>query len=494
MMYSVEKANAFIEENKDKVVGKYRNQFHFMSPIGWINDPNGFIFFKGEYHLFYQYHPYSSEWGPMHWGHAKSKDLVTWDHLPVALAPDQPYDKDGCFSGTAIEKDGKLYLMYTGLILGETESDSRQVQCVAVSTDGIHFEKITQNPVIDAQQLPENSKPEDFRDPKVFEKNGEYYKLIASKTKDDRGQLLLYKSADLIKWNYASIFSEGTKEEGVMWECPDFFELDGKEALIISPIAYPKDGHRYHNTHTSLLLTGQVDWEQGVFHKETVREIDHSLDFYAPQTLEDDQGKRIVIAWMQMWNRNMPTNTEEHRWAGAMVLPRELSLKDGVLYQTPIEGIKKYYQNEKTLKNEVLKNETKEFDGIHGEVFALELDVKLDDEATFEIELRSNDKEFTTLVYNQKNGELTLNRKNSGYEIIGAEDTHLYKREVYCSGNTRDLKLAIYVDQSSVEVFVNDGIETMTATIYPVEKAEKIKFKANGTAEIMNLSKWELSI
>lgn len=493
-MYSVKKANHFINENKHKVVDKYRQKFHFMGQVGWINDPNGFIFFKGEYHLFYQFHPYSSEWGPMHWGHAKSKDLIHWEHLPVALAPDQPYDKDGCFSGTAIVKDEKLYLIYTGLILGETESESRQVQCIAVSVDGIHFDKIQQNPVIDEQKLPKESKPEDFRDPKVFERNGVYYQLVASKTKDDRGQLLLYKSTDLIEWDFSSVFLEGTKEEGLMWECPDFFEIDGKEALIISPIAYPKDGHRYHNTHTSLLLTGHVDWEKGVFHKETLKEIDHSLDFYAPQTLIDDQGKRILIAWMQMWGRNMPTNTEEHHWAGSMVLPRELSLKAGVLHQTPAEGIKKYYKNEKSLMNEVFEDESKEFDGVRGEVFVLELDVKLDNNAIFEIELRSNDKEFTTLVYHEEDGKLILNRKNSGYDIIGAEETQLYKREVYCSGDLSLLKLEIYVDQSSVEVFVNDGIETMTANIYPIKKAENIKFKASGKAEIVNLSQWDISL
>ena len=139
--YTLLKANSFIEENKDKVVQDYRLNYHFAAPTGWINDPNGFVFYKGEYHLFYQFHPYNSEWGPMHWGHAKSKDLITWEHLPVALAPDTPADAGGCFSGSAIEKDGNLYLMYTGIMPLETENKTQQVQCIAVSKDGINFEK-----------------------------------------------------------------------------------------------------------------------------------------------------------------------------------------------------------------------------------------------------------------------------------------------------------------------------------------------------------------
>lgn len=145
-MKTVEKANAYIQAEKVTVDTTFIPERHFVPEIGWINDPNGFVYFKGEYHLFYQFNPYESVWGPMHWGHAKSKDLVNWEHLPVALAPDKDYDKDGCFSGSAIVKDDTLWLMYTGNIVNE-DGSVRQVQNMAYSTDGIHFEKIAQNPV-----------------------------------------------------------------------------------------------------------------------------------------------------------------------------------------------------------------------------------------------------------------------------------------------------------------------------------------------------------
>ena len=174
--YTVERANRFIEENKHLVNTQYKPEEHFSAEIGWINDPNGFVYFRGEYHLFYQFYPYDSVWGPMHWGHAKSKDLITWEHLPVALAPDQDYDRNGCFSGSAIVKDDRLWLMYTGHI--EEETGVRQVQNMAFSDDGIHFEKIEQNPVATGADLPDELIAADFRDPKLFEKDGRYYSVV----------------------------------------------------------------------------------------------------------------------------------------------------------------------------------------------------------------------------------------------------------------------------------------------------------------------------
>ncbi len=153
-MKTVEKANAYIQAEKGNVNSIFKPQAHLTPETGWINDPNGFVYFRGEYHLFYQFNPYESVWGPMHWGHAKSKDLVNWEHLPVALAPDKDYDKDGCFSGSAIVKDDVLWLMYTGHIVNEDGTVS-QVQNMAFSTDGIHFEKLSRiqsQPQMDCQK------------------------------------------------------------------------------------------------------------------------------------------------------------------------------------------------------------------------------------------------------------------------------------------------------------------------------------------------------
>ena len=188
--YTVEDANLFIEKNKHLVNTQYKPEEHFTAEIGWINDPNGFVYFRGEYHLFYQFYPYDSAWGPMHWGHAKSKDLIHWEHLPVALAPDQDYDRSGCFSGSAIVKDDRLWIMYTGHI--DEEGSIRQLQNIAYSDDGIHFTKISENPVLTGADLPEELIVSEFRDPKLFEKDGRYYSVVASKHKDNVGCVGLF--------------------------------------------------------------------------------------------------------------------------------------------------------------------------------------------------------------------------------------------------------------------------------------------------------------
>jgi len=221
MKESIRKANQYIDENRERVNQQYRGAFHLLPPIGWMNDPNGFVYFRGEYHLFYQFYPYDSVWGPMHWGHAKSKDLLHWEELPVALAPSESYDKDGCFSGSAIVKDDKLYLLYTGHV--DDEEKREETQCLAVSTDGITFEKIPTNPVIHAHHIEGIADIADFRDPKVFEYQGSYYAVVASKTPDERGQILLFASSNLVDWTFTSVLLEGEKGQGIMWECPDFF-------------------------------------------------------------------------------------------------------------------------------------------------------------------------------------------------------------------------------------------------------------------------------
>ena len=174
--------------------------FHVTGGAGWINDPNGLVYYKGEYHVFFQYHPYGTAWGPMHWGHVVSKDLTEWNYLPIALTPGGVGDKDGCFSGTAIVAFGKLFLMYTGFEENGGGENVRQVQCLAESEDGINFKK--HGVVIGSEELPADFMPCDFRDPHVFSHGGKFYCLVAAKKKGGRGRLLLYRSDDLFKWSF----------------------------------------------------------------------------------------------------------------------------------------------------------------------------------------------------------------------------------------------------------------------------------------------------
>lgn len=284
-------ARKYEETMERGIDGRLRPGFHLSARVGWMNDPNGFSFYKGEYHLFYQYHPYNCQWGPMHWGHAVSTDLLHWRYLPVALAPETDYDRDGCFSGSAaVLSDGSHLLMYTG-VSKETQPDGStcdvQKQCIAIG-DGIDYEKYTGNPVLDQKDLPECGSRFDFRDPKIWQKQDGSYRCVAGNcTEEKDGQILLYSSPDGFHWKYEKILASNRERFGRMWECPDFFALDGKQVLLISPQDMLPQGFEYHNGNGTVCLTGSYNEETEEFTEEADQAVDYGIDFYAPQTDHD---------------------------------------------------------------------------------------------------------------------------------------------------------------------------------------------------------------
>lgn len=477
----LEKANRYIEQNKRKINKRYRNHYHLMAPVGWINDPNGFIYFKGEYHVFYQHYPYDSKWGPMYWGHSKSKNLIDWEELPVALAPDQEYDKDGCFSGSAIEKDGLLYLFYTGHVI--KDGKTYQTQCVAVSEDGVNFEKHSKNPIIDSKNLGDKGNIHDFRDPKVIKQGNFYYMIVATRTNNNEGRILMYRSENLLDWAFYSILLHGEKNQGVMWECPDLFHLDGEDVLIMSPIQIKQNGLEYHNISSTMACIGKMDWDSGKLDVHTFHEMDFGFDFYAPQTTLDHKNRRIMIAWMQMWDRNMPTNDLGHHWAGSMSLPRELHIKDRKLIQKPISDY--YGQLEYLYGSENIRVDNKPvtFHKLVRENTYMHLVVDLSKTTLFNIYFAKSTTESLLFSYNSDTSEFTLSREKIGYLMKGAEVKPLNKRSVKVPLIDNQLVLEIFRDTSSIEVFIN-GVETMTSTFYETQKGEDISFVASESAII----------
>lgn len=471
----VEKANEFIKKRSQEVVTTYRNRYHLMAPIGWINDPNGFVYFQGEYHLFFQYYPYDSIWGPMHWGHAKSKDLVHWEQLPVALAPGEEYDKNGCFSGSAIEKDGKLYLVYTGHV--EEGDYRREVQCLAVSEDGIHFEKYANNPIIAEEHIAGIGNIAEFRDPKVFKREDTYYTIVASQTSDKRGQMFLFESNDLFNWTFKSIVAEGQKDQGVMWECPDLFHLDGKDVLIFSPIEMKVDDYSYWNTSSTVAFIGEMDWETGKLSVENTHEIDYGLDFYAPQTCEGPNGERIMVAWMQMWHRTMPTNELNHLWSGSMTLPRELHVKENRLVQTPPQGIYQTFEETLSMEEQTIPSGQIVFaDSVLNQQYVqFAIEVAEQQKITFSY---AQGNEALRLEYDATTALLSFSRAGVGYDLKGIEKTQLTKREVRVPLVDNQLKIEIFRDTSSIEIFTTTG-ETMTFTFYEQEQGKDMQLKTN---------------
>ncbi|HEL2166032.1 TPA: glycoside hydrolase family 32 protein [Streptococcus suis] len=442
-MKTVVEANQFIQTEKGNTNPIFKPQAHLTPETGWINDPNGFIYFRGEYHLFYQFNPYESVWGPMHWGHAKSKDLVNWEHLPVALAPDKDYDKDGCFSGSAIVKDDVLWLMYTGHINNEDGTVS-QVQNMAFSTDGIHFEKIEQNPVATADGLPEEVIANDFRDPKIFEKDGHYYSVVATKHKDNVGCIVLLSSPNLTDWKFESIFLKGEANQGFVWECPDYFEVDGQEYLIISPMRYQKDGNDFININSNIFVMGHVDWDKKVFVAESFKEIDHGHDFYAAQTTEGPEGERVMIAWMHTWGRPLVTNDLDHKWYGQMTLPRILKKTENGLHQVLPTSVLEAFKDIEI--GQVIQGPSK-------------LSLKLDDSLDLKL---GTDRDYLQFGYDKAKQEVYIDRSSLKIQQAGEEEWSTVRRAVTVQATV----LEVLVDTNCLEIFINDGQEALTSTFY----------------------------
>ncbi|MFC5467358.1 glycoside hydrolase family 32 protein [Cohnella suwonensis] len=489
MRLTTSDADRFIRENKHKLRPDYRLNYHLMSEFGWMNDPNGFVQYKGLYHLFYQHHPYEPVWGPMHWGHAVSRDLVKWEYLPVALAPDTEFDRDGCFSGSAIAKDGKLALMYTGHVVTgpDKDRDYKQSQGIAFSEDGVVFEKWEGNPVIGYDRMPEGVSRKDFRDPKVFVREGQYYAVLGSNDAKGNGLVLLYRSDDLKSWTFVNVLLESDGRFGDNWECPDLFPLGDKDVFMLSPQRMPAQGEEYRNLHSTMAVTGKFDLPSGRFRPERYAQVDHGFDFYAPQSALDEKGRRIVIGWMDMWESDMPTQRDGHGWAGAMSLPREALLKDGRIVYRPVEEIESYRGNPCRLSEFELDGER----GIDafGDSYELHAVFEAGRASAFGLKLRTGEgaggPEETVLSYRTSDGLLRLNRDRSGIGPGG-------ERRAAIPLSDGHLALRIFVDKSSVEVFAGDGEVVMTARIYPGEASQGIKLFSEGPCRVVSFRKWDI--
>lgn len=480
-------ANEFIEANKDRINTEYRLNYHLMGEFGWINDPNGFIQFNSRYHVFFQHYPYEAIWGPMHWGHAASEDLVKWSYLPIVLAPDSEFDKDGCFSGSSIEVNGKLNLIYTGHIYTDEKKIGgyRQVQCLAKSEDGVNFTKPLVNPIIDTYEIPKIISNVDIRDPKVIKINDIYYMLLGSNDNYNHGVVAIYKSVDLLHWDFINVLAISDGNMGICWECPDLFKIGGKEVLMVSPQYMKPQGNDYNNLHSTIYMIGDLQIYEGIFKFKEYYPVDYGFDFYAPQTIIDDKGRRILIAWMDMWESKMPTQDRGDNWAGAMTLPREVLIYNEKLFFRPIQEISNYRKNEYKIQGVKLIHE--KLMDITGDSYEIIVIFEVQNSSEFGIKLRVSEKEETVLSYKVNNNIFSFNRDKSGIGPMGIRNT-----EVKLIDNK--LKLQIFVDKCSVEVFINDGEKTMTGRIYPGSDATSIKLFSRGECNIVSLKKWEIKI
>lgn len=486
-------SRTYEKEEGGKIKEEQRPKLHLSPYIGWMNDPNGFSYHGGKYHLFYQYNPYSTAWDTMHWGHAVSTDMIHWEYLPAALAPDKDYDSYGCFSGSALElPDGRHLLMYTG-VRKENSDDEKdvQTQCIAVG-DGLNYEKYQNNPVLDEKDLPKGKSRHDFRDPKIWKDGDGSYKCVAGGCDSEgKGAILLYKSKDGFSWEFESVLIENDGSFGMMWECPDFFTLDGKQVLLTSPQDMLPQGFEYHNGNGTLCLIGSYDKGKKKFTYEHNQSIDYGIDFYAAQTLLTPDGRRVMIGWMQNWDTCPFTDDRKKMpWFGQMSIPRELKIKNGRLYQTPIRELDRLRTN-KTEYKSVEVNGDLILEGIKGRVVDMELSVRPKDINNiyhkFAVRFAQNEKFRTSLSFRPKESVLKIDRKFSG-----SRRAYIHQRRCLVPNKNGEIKLRIILDRFSAEVFINDGEQVMSATIFTDISADGISFFSQGEV-VMDITKYEIT-
>jgi fructan beta-fructosidase len=479
----------------------WRPQFHFTPPKNFMNDPNGLVYYKGEYHLFYQYNPQGTEWGHMSWGHAVSTDMLYWKNLPLAIPEETGqymiysgsavvdwHNTSGlCASGDAADPSC-LIAIYTAA------GTNIQRQHLAFSNDGGRtWKEYAGNPIADLKQP-------DFRDPKVFWYEADKKWVMVAVLADER-KAVFFDSRDLKNWVLRSSFEIGGNDKG-QWECPDLFELpvDGnpgskKWMLVVNR----NPGAPAGGTGTRYFV-GNFDGTQFVNETPAAQELwaDYGKDFYATNSFSDlppKDGRRIWVGWISNWqyaNRE-PTAV----WRGAQSLPRELSLArfpDGIrLVQKPIAETKSLRGREFLQLSNVsvpMAMQAMHLANVHGETLEIEAELAPGDAKEMGFHLRKGGSEETILGFTPESKEVFVDRTRSGQVSFAPEFPGRHEAPLRQSSR---VKLHIFLDRSSVEVFVNDGEVVLTDRIYPSPGSDGIGLYSNEErGKVLSLSIWKL--
>jgi beta-fructofuranosidase len=429
----------------------FRQKLHLEPKNGWINDPNGLCYFKGEYHVYYQYSPDSPTGsGKKCWGHWKSPDLINWRSMGIVLFPDTPDDKDGVYSGCGFVKDDTLYLFYTGNVKEDGDHDyitsGRGANVILVTT------KNGQDMSAKKVLLRNSDYPEEcschVRDPKVWEEDGRYHMVLGARTLQDKGCVLHYVSDDLENWSF---FEKYTADDmGYMWECPDEFSVDGHRFLSISPQGLVHEKFDNQNVYSS----GYYCMENGVL--ADFREWDKGFDFYAPQSFETPDGRRILLGWEGIGDIPYSNPTAELGWQHCLTLPRELTVSaKGKLLQNPVRELVLLRKNEAAVNS--------------GDTLKLELPFDLTAKASGDIRVRFEN--VLQLVH--RNGEFRLEFLSES--ASGGRDVRY--ADIPEIGDIR-----IIADKASIEVYINGGETVMSARMYPEDTEVTLSAEGiNGT-------------
>lgn len=444
----------------------YRQTFHLMPPVGWMNDPNGLCWYAGNYHVYYQYRPFSPEGdGVVFWGHWTSPNLLRWTQEPVFLCPSETWNLHGVYSGSALVTDEGLCLYYTGNVKYSGNYDyvlagRGHNTCLAITKDGIQAES--------NQLLMENKDyPADLtchvRDPKVWSQDGRFYMVLGARTRDDRGEILVYESEDKIKWTHINTIT--TPEVfGYMWECPDLYMLDGQCIISMSPQGVSRCGNHYQNIYSCGYFPLYGDF-RGEYTLGDFRESDVGFDYYAPQSFEAPDGRRIVIGWMGMPDADYK-NPAAYGWQHAMSVPRELHWNGKQVISVPV----------------------KELEALRGEKAEISFSGKKICKVNKCTDICIENVSDKLCLHFGENAEI---RYQNGILKVEFSKESGYGRTSRVAEVSALKKLRILCDTSSLELFINDGEQVMTSRWYP-NHADILELDGKGCAVIYEMKPMEM--
>lgn len=492
-------------ENAEYYTEKYRPQFHFSPEANWMNDPNGMFYYEGEYHLFYQYYPDSTVWGPMHWGHAISNDMLHWEHLPIAIYPDE---HGYIFSGSAVVdwkntsglgKEGQPPLI---AIFTYHDMEAQKAGAIDFETQGIAFsndkgrtwtkygEPVLQNPGI-----------KDFRDPKVSWHDNIQKWIMTLAVQD---HIEFYSSPNLIEWQKESEFGQELGAHGGVWECPDLFQMDVKgtnEKQWILFVSINPGGP--NGGSATQYFVGDFDGSKFSTEQSDTKWIDHGRDNYAGVTWSDipeTDGRRLFIGWMSNWDYANVVPTE--KWRSAMTIPRELVLQkehdDYVLTSVPVAELKNIRAEEVQIESQIVSGNvdvsSEEIRVSRSEMnfnFQLNKESQFGAAEEFGIALSNNNEEVFKIAYSPSTHNFYTDRTKAG--VHSFSDKFAGKSNAnYKAG--KNMEIRVFVDEASIEVFVDGGKLVMTDIVFPSESYNKIElFSSNGTLQLLEGHLWNLN-
>ncbi|MHA1723291.1 MAG: glycoside hydrolase family 32 protein [Promethearchaeota archaeon] len=449
----------------------HRPKYHFLPPANWINDPNGPIYYKEEYHLFYQHNPEGDTWGNIHWGHAKSKDLVFWQHLPIALKPSHEKGEEHCFSGTCVLNDNIPTIIYTS-IGHQRDQLTGAEQWIAFSTDDmVSWIKHKKNPIM-TLKIHGNLQIWDWRDPHAWKEGNQWYMVLSGHVREKKRLkkpvVLLYSSSDLIHWKFIKILclGEGSRETGKNWECPNFFSLRGKEKRVLIVSVSPKKKVIY-----TIGMWKDQDFKHGKWHL-----LDYGKWMYAPATMKEPSGRILMWGWIF-------GGGEIKGWNGCLTLPRELKEgSDNRLLMRPVKELEKLRERHVHFENITIASDSLTImEGIEDKCVELIIQFKNPRKEIFKLKLS----ELTT-----SNREVFLTMDLASNKIQCGEDE--------CSIDPHDIKkeenmLHVFIDNSVIEVFFNHIYCLTTRYFFKIRRKSKLMIAVkNGAMKFKKIDAWSI--